>query len=61
MDAADCHEQIKNCVRTAQAMAINAGEKLSLVHIRRVLDVVESFDRALKGGSGYVEAMRSYT
>jgi hypothetical protein len=48
-------------VRTAQAMAINAGEKLSLVHIRRVLDVVESFDRALKGGSGYVEAMRSYT
>lgn len=30
-------------------------------HIKRVLDVAESFERDLKGGSGYVDAMRSYT
>ncbi|KAI9886457.1 MAG: hypothetical protein M1823_001706 [Watsoniomyces obsoletus] len=53
--------QIKNCVRTAQALAVNNNEKLSMAHIRRVLDVVESFDRELKGGTGYVDAMRSYT
>ena len=32
-----------------------------MVHIKRVLDVVESFDHELKGGTGYVDAMRSYT
>ena len=32
-----------------------------MAHIKRVLDVIESFDRELKGGTGYVEAMRSYT
>ncbi|KAI9812346.1 MAG: hypothetical protein M1826_002914 [Phylliscum demangeonii] len=53
--------QIKNCVRTAQALAANNAEKLAMHHIRRVLDVVESFDRELKGGTGYVDAMRSYT
>ncbi|KAI9819345.1 MAG: hypothetical protein M1832_004050 [Thelocarpon impressellum] len=53
--------QIKNCVRTAQALAVNNGEKLSMSHIKRVLDVAESFDHDLKGGTGYMDAMRSYT
>jgi hypothetical protein len=53
--------QIKNMVRTAQALAINEGKQLNMTHIKRVLDVAETFDRDLKGGSGYLDAMRSYT
>ncbi|KAK4632346.1 hypothetical protein CLAFUW4_03396 [Fulvia fulva] len=53
--------QIKNMVRTAQALALNEGVKLTMGHIRRVLDVAETFDRDLKGGTGYIDAMRSYT
>lgn len=52
--------QIKNTVRTAQALAVNKGEPLSMKHIRQVLDVHMSFDRDLKGGTGYQDAMRSY-
>ena len=44
--------QIKNMVRTAQALALNEGAELTMTHIRRVLDVAESFDRDLKGGTG---------
>lgn len=53
--------QIKNVVRTAQALALNEREKLTLGHIKRVLEVAETFDRDLKGGTGYLDAMRSYT
>lgn len=53
--------QIKNTVRTAQALAFNKGEKLSMKHLQQVLDVAISFDRDLKGGTGYEDAMRSYT
>ena len=53
--------QIKNLVRTAQALALNEKAKLTIDHIKRVLDVAESFDRDLKGGTGYIDAMRSYT
>ena len=53
--------QIKNMVRTAQALALNEGEKLCLAHIKKVLEVAETFDRDLKGGTGYIDAMRSYT
>ena len=52
--------QIKNTVRTAQALAINKGEPLSMDHIRQVVEVQMSFDRDLKGGTGYQDAMRSY-
>jgi hypothetical protein len=52
--------QIKNTVRTAQALAVNKGEALSMSHIRQVLEVQMNFDRDLKGGTGYQEAMRSY-
>lgn len=53
--------QIKNMVRTAQALALNEGAKMTMSHIRRVLGVAETFDRDLKGGTGYIDAMRSYT
>lgn len=54
--------QIKNAVRTAQALALKQEDQVMTVEIvKRVLEVSESFDRELKGGTGYVEAMRSYT
>ena len=53
--------QIKNIVRTAQALSLNEGETLGLGHVQRVMDVAESFEKDLKGGSGYDDAMRSYT
>jgi SpoVK/Ycf46/Vps4 family AAA+-type ATPase len=53
--------QIKNAVRTAQALALHEEFKLSMEHIKRVLEVAESFEQDLKGGTGYLDAMRSYT
>lgn len=53
--------QIKNLVRTAQALALNEQQKLTMDHIKKVIDVSETFDRDLKGGTGYIDAMRSYT
>ncbi|KAL4892435.1 hypothetical protein BDV59DRAFT_41869 [Aspergillus ambiguus] len=53
--------QIKNSVRTAQALAVNEKTPLSMEHIKRVLDVAETFDHDLRGGTGYLDAMRSYT
>jgi hypothetical protein len=53
--------QIKNAVKCSQALAVDENVPLSIEHVRRVLDVMQSFDRHLKGGSGYMDAMRSYT
>ncbi|KAH8705964.1 hypothetical protein BGW36DRAFT_286699 [Talaromyces proteolyticus] len=53
--------QIKNSVRTAQALAVNEKSALSMSHIKRVLEVAETFEQDLKGGTGYMDAMRSYT
>ncbi|KAI5917688.1 hypothetical protein F4810DRAFT_640519 [Camillea tinctor] len=52
--------QIKNTVLTAQALAVQQGEPLSMRHIRQVLDVQQTFERDLRGGPGYQEAMRNY-
>lgn len=52
--------QIKNTIRTAQALAVNKKEPLSMEHIKRVLDVSNAFDRDLKGGPGFEDAMRGY-
>ncbi len=52
--------QIKNSVRTAQALAIDERKPLSLKHVVTVLDVAETFEQDLKGGTGYLDAMRSY-
>jgi uncharacterized protein (DUF2252 family) len=53
--------EIKNSVRTAQALAVNEQTPLSMQHIKRVLEVAETFDHDLRGGTGYMDAMRSYT
>lgn len=52
--------QIKNLVRTAQALAVNNREPLNMRHVTEVLEVLRRFDRDLKGGPGYQEAMRHY-
>ncbi|XXG95191.1 Calcium channel yvc1 [Hypoxylon texense] len=52
--------QIKNTIGTAQALAVNKGEPLSMRHIREVLNVQQNFAQDLKGGTGYEDAMRSY-
>ncbi|KAI1463822.1 uncharacterized protein F4812DRAFT_232336 [Daldinia caldariorum] len=52
--------QIKNTIGTAQALAVNKGEPLSMRHIREVLNVQQNFEQDLKGGTGYQDAMRSY-
>lgn len=41
--------QIKNVVRTAQALAQNKGELLGMEHLREVLEVTEGFERDLRG------------
>ena len=43
----------------AQALAVYESKPLSMAHIKRVIDVAESFERDLKGGTGYSDAMRS--
>ncbi|KAH7163542.1 hypothetical protein B0J13DRAFT_38711 [Dactylonectria estremocensis] len=52
--------EIKNVVGSAQDLAVNKGEALSMKHIKQVLNVHAKFGRDLKGGSGYEDAMRSY-
>lgn len=53
--------QIKNIVRAAQALAIHEDVPLGMGHIRTVLEVAQTFERDLKGGTGYEDAMRGYT
>ena len=45
--------QIKNAVRTAQALAVNEKKPLCMTHIAKVLEVGEAFEKDLKGGTGY--------
>lgn len=53
--------QIKNSTHAAQALALNEQKPLSMSHLARVLQVAQSFEQDLKGGTGYEDAMRSYT
>lgn len=53
--------QIKNIVRAAQALAIHEDTPLGMNHIRTVLDVTQTFERDLRGGTGYEDAMRGYS
>ena len=53
--------QIKNTVRTALALARDKGEELGMLHISRVLIVARAFEKDLKGGTGYEDAMRNYS
>ncbi|CCU75350.1 ATPase [Blumeria hordei DH14] len=52
--------QIKNTIRTAQALAVQDKEPLNMSHIKKVLDIANAFDRDLKGGTGFEDAMRGY-
>ena len=52
--------QIKNAVRSAQALAVNEKVPMGMSHLQKVLEVSEAFERDLKGGTGYTDAMRSY-
>lgn len=52
--------EIKNVIGSAQDLAVNKREPLSMRHIRQVLNVHAKFGRDLKGGTGYEDAMRSY-
>jgi hypothetical protein len=52
--------QIKNIVRSAQALAVYAEEDLKLSHLLQVLEIAETFESDIKGGTGYNDAMRSY-
>jgi hypothetical protein len=53
--------QIKNAVRSIYALAINEMKELAMHYMLMVLEAGEAFDRDLKGGTGYMDAMRSYT
>ncbi len=53
--------QIKNSTRAAQALALSEAKPFSMSHLTRVLQVAQSFEQDLKGGTGYEDAMRSYT
>ena len=52
--------QIKNAVRAAQALAVDQETALGMGHVEEVLQVAQSFEQDLRGGTGYEEAMRSY-
>ena len=53
--------QIKNAVRSAHALALNEKKQLVMPHMLEVLEAAEAFEQDLKGGAGYMDAMRSYT
>ena len=44
--------QIKNAMRTAQALAADKGEKISRRHVVAVLEVMKGFDLARARGDG---------
>ncbi|KAI9769842.1 MAG: hypothetical protein M1840_003836 [Geoglossum simile] len=52
--------QIKNAVRTALALAMNEGKKMSYEHLDTVLQAIDDFNRDFKG-SGQIENLSSYT
>ena len=52
--------QIKNSCKTATSLAVDEGKPLCMAHVLRVLGVADDFEKDLKGGTGYEDAMRSY-
>ncbi|KAG6054423.1 hypothetical protein E4U17_003792 [Claviceps sp. LM77 group G4] len=53
--------EIKNMIASAQDLALSRAETLSVRHMQQVLDIHHKFGRDLRGGSGYEDAMRSYS
>ncbi|KAH9863030.1 hypothetical protein IAQ61_009305 [Plenodomus lingam] len=53
--------QIKNTVKTSQAIALSEKTPFSMEHVKRVLEVADAFEDDMRGGKGYRDAMRQYT
>ncbi|KAG5946035.1 hypothetical protein E4U59_004699 [Claviceps monticola] len=53
--------EIKNMIASAQDLALSRAETLSVRHMQQVLHIHNKFGRDLRGGSGYEDAMRSYS
>jgi len=51
--------QIKNAVRTAQALAKSKKEKMCIRHVKTVLGVAEGFENDLKG-TGRMDSLHAY-
>lgn len=51
--------QIKNIVRTSQALANSKSQRLSMEHLIQALEVTERFEHDLKG-TGQLDGMMSY-
>lgn len=51
--------QIKNAVRTAQALAKSRGTRMGMREVRKVLEVQEGFENDLKG-TGRLDGMHAY-
>lgn len=54
-------EQIKNAVKTSQAIAISEKGVFGMEYVKRVMQAHETFEEDMKGGLGYRDAMRQYT
>ncbi|KAG6038804.1 hypothetical protein E4U41_003639 [Claviceps citrina] len=52
--------EIKNMIGSAQDLALNKAEALSMRHLKQVLEIHIKFRRDLQGGTGYEDAMRNY-
>lgn len=52
--------QIRNTVASAQALAVTQGQPLDMTHFRQVLDVAKDFERDVRGGPAFQDAMNSY-
>ncbi|KAJ4987052.1 AAA family ATPase [Stagonosporopsis vannaccii] len=53
--------QIKNTVKTGQSIALSEKTPFSMEHLKRVLEVAQSFEDDMRGGKGYRDAMQHYT
>lgn len=51
--------QIKNVVRTAQALAKSRGTRMGMKEVKKVLEVSESFENDLRG-TGRLDGMHAY-
>jgi hypothetical protein len=51
--------QIKNIVRTAQALAKSKGEMMDMKHVKTVMGVTEGFENDLKG-TGKMDSLNAY-
>jgi len=53
--------QIKNAVKTSQAIAVSEKGVFSMEYVKRVMESHETFEEDMKGGPGYRQAMNHYT